>query len=134
GFEKRFTAGPAVETAVDYTAWKISAPPAGTREPLVLRFPRPLDRALLLRMLTVASANKKQIDGDITLGDEERRWEFRPTELWTAGQFNVVADTALEDSTGNNLARPFEVDVFNRVDEKAGPDFVRIPFTVPTKK
>jgi len=132
-FEKKFVAGPAVESAVDIKDWKITAPPAGTRDPLVLQFPRPLDRALLMRMLTIVDANKKQVDGEITLGEEERRWEFRPDQPWPSGQFSIVADTALEDSTGNNLARPFEVDVFERVDDKSGPEFVRIPFTVRMK-
>ncbi len=137
-FEKKFVAGPAVELAVDVNAWKITAPSAGTRDPLVLRFPRPLDRALLMRMLTVADASKKPIAGEITLGDEERRWEFHPDQPWPSGQFSIVADTALEDPAGNNLARPFEIDVFDRVDAKPGPDFVRIPFNVtnntPPKK
>ncbi len=129
-FEKKFVAGPSVESAIDTKAWKITAPAAAAREPLVVRFPYPLDRALLMRMLTVADAGGKPIDGQITLGDEERRWEFRPTQNWPAGQFNLVADTALEDSAGNNLARAFEIDVFDRVDAKPGPDFVKIPFTI----
>jgi len=41
-----------------------------------------------------------------------------------------VIDTALEDSAGNNVARPFEIDVFDRVDQNPGPEFVRLPFTV----
>jgi hypothetical protein len=99
----------------------------------MIQFPRPLDRALLMRMLTVAGPTGKPIDGEVTVGDEERRWEFRPDQAWPAGQFNLVADTALEDSAGNNLARAFEIDVFDRVDAKPGPDFVRIPFAI-TKK
>jgi hypothetical protein len=129
-FEKKFVAGPAIETAVDIKQWKITAPPAATREPLVISFPRPLDRALLMRMLTVADGSKKPIDGEITLADEERRCEFRPDQPWTTGSFSIAADTALEDSAGNNIARAFEIDVFDRVDEKPGPDFVKIPFTV----
>src|SRR4029079_8708412 len=129
-FEKKFVAGPAIETAVDIKQWKITAPPAATREPLVSSFPRPLDRALLMRMLTVADGSKKPIDGEITLADEERRWEFRPDQPWTTGSYSSHADTSLEDSAGNNIARAFEIDVFDRVDEKPGPDFVKIPFTV----
>lgn len=129
-FEKVFTAGSPLETAVDFKQWQITPPVAGTREALVIRFPRSLDRALLMRMITVADANGKEIAGQITLADDERRWEFSPTQLWVAGQFAVVVDTALEDSTGNNLARPFEVDVFEQVDKQPGPEFVRIPFTV----
>jgi len=134
GFEKRFTAGPPVETAVDYQKWKISPPTAANRDPLVVRFDRPLDRALLMRMITVADQKGKAIDGEITVGDEERRWEFRPDQPWQAGSFALVVDTALEDSTGNNLARPFEIDVFDKVDENPRPDFVRIPFAISAKK
>jgi hypothetical protein len=132
-FEKRFTAGPPVEKAVDAKEWKIDPPPASTRAALVLRFPWPLDRALLMRMITIEDAAKKSIDGQIRLADDERRWEFRPDQPWPAGQFSLVVDKELEDSAGNNLARPFEVDVFDRVDDRPGPDFVRIPFEIRAK-
>lgn len=133
GFEKRFTAGPAVETAVDWKQWKVSAPVAPSRDPLVVRFDRPLDRALLMRMVTVANATGTAVDGTITVGDEERRWEFRPDQPWSTGKFALVVDTALEDSAGNNLARPFEIDVFDEVDKTSAPELIRIPFAVTTK-
>ena len=129
-FEKAFTAGPAVETAVNFKQWRTTPPAANTREALVILFPRSLDRALLMRMITVADAGGKEVAGQITLADDERRWEFSPIQPWVGGQFSLVVDTALEDSTGNNLARPFEVDVFDRVDDKPGPELVRIPFIV----
>ena len=133
GFEKRFAAGPPVERAVDSKAWKIDPPSTNSREALVIRFPWPLDRALLMRMITVEDALKNSIDGQITLADDERRWEFRPDQPWTAGQFSLVIDKELEDSAGNNLVRPFEVDVFDRVDERPGPEFARIPFEIRGK-
>jgi len=133
GFEKKFVAGPAIEAAVDWEEWKIEAPAAGSREALVIRFPRPLDHALLQRMIGVESAPGKTIDGEISVADEERRWEFVPAQSWPAGPLTLLVEKTLEDSAGNNLARPFEVDVFERVDDKPGPDFVRIPF-IATKK
>jgi hypothetical protein len=129
-FEKAFTAGPAVETAVDFKQWKIMPPATGTRDSLVIQFPRSLDRALLMRMISVADASGKEIAGEITLGDDERRWEFRPEQPLAAGNYTLVVDTALVDSAGNNLARPFDVDVFDRVDDKPGPELVRIPFAI----
>jgi len=132
-FEKRFKAGPPVEKAVEAKEWKIDPPPAKSREALVIRFPWPLDRALLMRMITIEDAAKNSIEGQITLADDERRWEFRPDQPWTAGQFSLVVDKELEDSAGNNLARPFEVDVFDRVDDRPGPEFVRIPFEIRAK-
>jgi hypothetical protein len=129
-FEKRFAALPPIETAVDFKQWTVTSPKAGSREALVVRFDRPLDRALLMRMITVEGAGGKPVAGEIELGEEERRWQFRPVQPWSAGKFNLAVDTALEDSAGNNLDRPFEVDVFDRVDDKAGPALVRIAFAI----
>src|SRR5205814_4899660 len=97
---------------------------------LIVALPRPLDRALLLRMITVADAGSTDMDGDITLANDERLWKFQPAQPWSAGQFSLLVDTTLEDSAGNNLQRPFEVDVFERVDDRVGPQFLRIPFRV----
>lgn len=129
-FEKRFTAGPAVETAVDYRSWKIDPPPAGSRQKLVVRLDRPLDRALLLRMITVESPHGELVEGEVTLADEERTWMFEPAKAWQAGTHALVVDTALEDSAGNNLQRPFEVDVFRQVDARPGPELIRLPWSV----
>lgn len=132
-FEKQFTARPVVETAVDYKQWKVVPPSAGSRDRLLVQFDRPLDRALLMRMIEVVAAGDKPLAGEITVSDEERRWEFRPNQPWKSGEHTLVVDTTLEDSAGNNLARPFEVDVFERVDDKTAPDVVRIPFVVRAK-
>lgn len=130
GFEKAFKAGPMIEAAVDVKQWQIAAPRSGTRAALTLVFPRPLDRALLHRMIGVVDAGGRAIDGEITVSDQERRWEFRPAEAWKTGKLELVVDTALEDSAGNNLARPFEVDVFDEVDKSAAPEYVRLPFEI----
>jgi len=129
-FEKRFTAGPMVEEAVDYKQWKISSPPTRTQEPLVIRFPRPLDRALLQWTIAVHDSAGKPIEGDVTVADEERRWEFRPDRSWSAGDYTLVADTRLEDSAGNNLTAPFEVDVFGTAAKEIAPEYVRLPFKI----
>jgi hypothetical protein len=129
-YEKRFKAEPMIEEAVDAKQWQVESPTSGSRQPLVVTFPRPLDRALLLRMITVADSARKPVDGNIAVSDEERKWAFTPDQPWMAGKHELVIDTALEDSTGNNLARAFEVDVFERVDKQAGPEFVRVPFEI----
>jgi hypothetical protein len=130
GFEKRFSAGPMIETAIDWRKWQVAPPAAASREPLVVRFDRPLDRALVQRMIVVVDHRERVVDGEVSVADQERRFEFRPDAPWSAGQHALVVDTALEDSAGNNLARPFEVDVFERVDDRRGPETIRIPFTI----
>ncbi len=130
GFEKAFKAGPMIDVPVDAKQWQITAPQRDGRDALTVVFPRPLDRALLNRMIGVIAPRGAPVEGEITVADDERRWEFRPAKPWQAGKYELVVDTALEDSAGNNLARPFEVDVFEQVDKSAAPDYVRLPLEV----
>ena len=99
-------------------------------KPLVVTFSRSLDRALLMRMITVVDSANKPVNGDIAVATKSAAGTFTPDQPWAAGKHELVIDTAFEDSAGNNLARPFEVDVFERVDKQAGPEFVRLPFTI----
>jgi len=130
GFEKAFQAGPMIEAAVDAKRWQIATPRAGSRDALSVLFPQALDRALLSRMIGVVDSRGKGVEGEITVSDQERRWDFQPAAAWKAGKYELVVDTALEDSAGNNLARPFEVDVFEQVDKSAAPEYVRLPIEI----
>lgn len=128
-FIKEFKAGPMNEAAIDHKAWKVAAPQAGTREALVVQFDRPLDHALLGRTITIEVAGKR-VDGEITIGKDERSWEFRPDQPWTAGKHELVIDTTLEDTAGNRIGRPFEVDRFDQVDQGVVAEFIRLPVEI----
>jgi Bacterial Ig-like domain len=133
GLEKRFKAGPMIDAAIDHKQWKLSPPAAATRAPLVVQFSQPLDRALLEWTITVEDAAGKAVSGDVTVADEERRWEFRPDQAWQAGQYSLAVDTTLEDSAGNNLSRPFEVDVFRPVERQIVAEYVRLRFRIASE-
>jgi hypothetical protein len=126
GFEKRFDVGPPISVAIDRKAWRIERPAAGTRDPLVVRFPRPLDRALLERTLSIVSPGGHPLAGAITLADAERRWEFRPDGAWQTGKHFLVVDTVLEDLAGNRIGSAFEVDQLRPLDQKLETATVRI--------
>jgi hypothetical protein len=135
-FRKPFTAGPPVEVAIDDKAWKITAPASGTKEPLVVAFPQPLDRALVERTITVErifSVNEipgQSIRGDVIVGREERIWQLTPEEPWAPCGYWLVVDTTLEDLAGNRINRPFEVDEFREIDKSSLPEYVRLPFEI----
>ncbi len=129
-FTKTFTAGPAIERVIDQQTWKVGPPRSGSRSPLVVRFPYPLDHALLGRTITVESAAGQRLDGEVTVGPEEKSWEFRPDQPWAAGAYDLVVDTVLEDQAGNRVGRPFEVDQFTHFDKSSAPEFVRLPFKI----
>ncbi len=108
-FQKRFRTAAPIAEAIDEAAWKIIPPPAGSSQPLVIKFPRPLDHALVERTIAVAGADGKFVDGKGAAADEERRWEFLPAHPWIAGKYQIVVDTTLEDLAGNRIGQPFEV-------------------------
>jgi hypothetical protein len=130
GFRKTFTAGPPDEKALDMKTWQLQPPDAGGRTQLTVVLPKPLDHALLQRLVWVEDDGGRKVAGAVTVGDAEKRWQFAPAAAWAAGKYRLVADTRLEDPAGNSLARPFEVDVFRPVQREVKAQTVAIPFEV----
>jgi hypothetical protein len=107
-FHKRFRVTEAVREHVAVDAWKIVPPAANSRQPLVLVFPRPLDRALLAQTVTVAAATQETLDGRIVIDQCESRWRFTPTVPWTPGHYQVRVASSLEDVCGNSPISAFD--------------------------
>ena len=110
GATKSFRVGPADQVSPDPKAWRVDAPRAGGREPLVIRFPDPMDHALLERMLTVHDEAGRPVVGTVSVDPGEQVWQWHPREAWVTGDYRIVIDIELEDVAGNSVARPFEVD------------------------
>jgi hypothetical protein len=129
-YRKVFRAGPAEDGRVDPQSWKLVAPPAGTKDPLTVKFSRPLDYALLQRALWLIDAHGRKVSGQATVSAEETRWQFTPAHTWAVGSYDLVVDASLEDLAGNNVIRPFEVDVFRPIQRKIQTKIVKVPFQV----
>lgn len=100
--------------AVDHTCpnpqrWQITAPKAGTRNPLVIRFDEPLDPAMLGSALKVLRG-EGEVAGVVTVAADAHTWSFTPVVVWAPGDCVLKIDPLLEDLAGNNLLGPFEVD------------------------
>jgi hypothetical protein len=131
-YKKNFRASAAIEQPIEPADWKLSPPPAGTRAPLTVTFPRPLDHALLLRVVYVMDAAGREVEGEIAVTEHEMRWQFIPRNAWTAGQYNLEVEQILEDLAGNSVGRTFEVD-----EERPAPVLqkrTRRPFAVAAKQ
>jgi hypothetical protein len=109
---KEFTAGPAERRGIDPKQWKIMAPKAGTRVPLLVDFGRPLDYALLQRVFEITS-RAGSVGGNTSIAREETEWSFEPAEAWKAGDYKLAINMALEDLAGNRIGRPFDVDTID---------------------
>jgi hypothetical protein len=111
-FRHAFTAGPAVEAAIDPAGWTIGRVTPGTLSPLTVLFPLGLDEGLLHRAVGVAGGDGRSLDGHIGLTNNERTWTFTPAQPWPAGALSLVVLTLLEDPAGNRVGEAFEFEMF----------------------
>ena len=126
-FAKTFRATERATAQLDASTWQLKPAPIGSTAPLEVRFPAPLDRALLQRCIRVAGPDGQPVSGTITIAQHERQWSFTPNTPWRATDCHLLADSILEDLAGNSLTRPFEVDL-RAAAPKRVPSVVDVPF------
>jgi hypothetical protein len=130
--EKAFRAKERAGGQLDAGTWQVTPGPAGTPDPLEVRFPAPLDHALLQRCIRVVDMDGRRVEGAVATADHEQRWTFTPAKPWSDALHRVLADPILEDLAGNSLARPFEVDLDAPAPKRIG-SVVEIPFRPPAR-
>jgi hypothetical protein len=124
-FRKEFRATAVDRVPPDPKKWRITAPRAGTSAALVIRFPKPLDYALLQHEIEVSG-----IAGTVAVGNDETEWRFTPDSPWRAGTYAIVVRTTLEDLAGNHINRAFDVDTFDPITNKVATDTVTLTVRV----
>ncbi|MEY4202042.1 MAG: hypothetical protein RLZZ265_3782 [Verrucomicrobiota bacterium] len=127
-FAKRFTVGPPDRDPPDPRRWAYQAPPIRTREPLAVDFAEPMDSALALRMLHVVDASGRPVPGQPFLAERERLWKFLPLHAWKAGRYTLVVESIIEDLAGNNIGRPFEVEISGGTSPQTESVNTKLPF------
>ncbi len=65
--------------------WRLTPPPAATRQPLRLDFGEPLDHALMQRCIDVRDASGGEVAGTIRVGEKEASWLFEPARAVAVG-------------------------------------------------
>lgn len=125
-FRHRYRVGPADDKPLYTGEWRIAAPAAGSRDPVTVTFPKPLDYGLLQRALAV-SRGATTLAGDTRIADGETRWEFVPRAEWQRGPYTLTVLPILEDLAGNRIGRAFEV----RSKGDAVPPESSAPVSVP---
>lgn len=119
-YQKRFSIIPDFTDRIDPLSWELRAPKncnsshpldASSDDAIHILFPIPMDHALLARCIRVRSENGTEIVGDIQIFHTEHQWSFRPRKGWQPGKYRIEIDPILEDISGNNILRPFEVEL-----------------------
>ena len=126
----RFKAVAADHTQPDTKNWRLSAPEAGTTEPLVCEFDEPFDWALIHSQFRVMKEGASAFDCETIVAEGERAVRFVPREAWTPGRFELTVGAVLEDLAGNSLERPFEVDLTKPNKDQPSAEVRRIPFEI----
>ena len=113
---RRYRIGPDIRSRVDPSDWNCSFPARGTLDPIVVRFDRSLDSALLQHCLRVVEVDNGVLPGIATIDEGERGWSFAPRLPWGGGRYQLRIDAKLEDLAGNSLVRVFDRDL-RRLDD-----------------
>jgi hypothetical protein len=122
---KTFRVTPADRVPPDPAKWRVTPARAGTNDPLVITFPKPLDFALLQHEIEV-----RGVTGSVEVARGETEWRFTPRSPWAAGDYQIVIRTTLEDLAGNHILRAFDVDTFDQVTRKVTAEFVTLPLRI----
>ena len=93
-------------------------------------FTEPMDHALAQRVIRVFGGSDEPVEGKSALEDQERRWTFTPNSPWRRGPYTLVVPTTIEDLAGNNIGKPFEVDLFESLQRSLAGSSVKLSFDV----
>ncbi|HKR11787.1 MAG TPA: Ig-like domain-containing protein [Pyrinomonadaceae bacterium] len=129
-FQKPFLVGAPDREPPDPSQWNVQLPASGTQNRLVVLFPEPMDNAVTRRAIHVVDASGKTVAGQIELTDRERRWSFQPVGSWKRGQHQLIVQTTIEDLAGNNIGKPFDVDLFEGVQRRLTTATVKLPLPI----
>lgn len=129
-FRKTFRVSAPDREPPDPKQWKIETPAPSTHDPLRVTFGEPMDRALAERLIRVNNGNGSPVSGHARLEDEERLWLFVPEQPWSPGAFRLSILTTIEDIAGNNIGKPFEVDLVEPVQRRLTNTTVTVAFDV----
>ncbi|MFF1632587.1 hypothetical protein [Leifsonia sp. NPDC058248] len=114
GGRRTYRVGAPVRSRVDPTRWDVQWPEEQL-DPLVVRFDRPLDRALVQRCLRVVDRRGHPVPGHASLDPDARVWVFMPTAR--SGDWRLRIDARLEDLAGNSVRRVFDRDLRRSADD-----------------
>ncbi len=130
-FAKRFQVIAEDHTQPDPATWKIAVPTVGSREPLQILFPGPLDHAMLFLAINVVDSGSNDVMGVVTVSEQEKKWSLLPIQNWKPGSYKISVSKDLEDNSGNSIGRPFDVDLFEKTESPESTPMVELEFEIP---
>jgi hypothetical protein len=128
GFSRTYQVIPPDREPLDPEHWTITTPKSGTHESIGISFPKPMDHALAERVIQITDSTGQLIEGKTVLQTGDCQWSFVPDQAWKTQAYRAVIQLTLEDLAGNNIGKPFEVDLFKGVQPRLTGSSVKLGF------
>ncbi|MEM9822155.1 MAG: Ig-like domain-containing protein [Bacteroidota bacterium] len=112
-YEQQWQVAPAHYQRIDWQRWQYEWPSPNSTDPLKIRFERPIDQAVLMKSFVLTDAANNQIAGHFESSENESVLQFYPQNAWAPGKYCLRIAASLEDVAGNNLNRPFDLDLLD---------------------
>ncbi len=130
GYEKQFEVTSVDRQSPNPETWNITFPKTVNKSPIRIDFKEAMDYGLLYSSIAIIDDENTIIEGEVMLLDNESKWEFTPKHNWTLGGYKIMIDPWLEDLSGNNLNRKFDVNLNSENDKPKNIKEVIIPFEI----
>ena len=59
---------------------------------------------------------------------------FTPDNIWRHGRYQIIIQNTLEDLAGNNIGKPFDVDLFEGVERRLPTKTVKLSFEIQNQR
>lgn len=129
-FEKTFEVISVDRQSPNPENWKIDFPSTGNKSPVKIDFKEAMDFGLLLSAIVIVDETNTSVEGIISLSKNESKWIFTPKKKWLKGSYKMIINAWLEDLSGNNLNRKFDVNLNSENDTPKNIKEVIIPFEI----
>lgn len=130
GFEKIFDVVSVDRESPNSKNWNIDFPKTKDKSPIKIDFKETMDFGLLHSAIRIIDETNTYIEGTIKLSEKESKWMFIPKDTWRKGSYKMIVNAWLEDVSGNNLNRKFDVDLNNKNDTPKNIKEVLISFKI----
>ena len=107
-FIKKFIAICEDTTAPDLSHWFLSSPHANTKDIYTIRFNDKIDHISAQTLIKIIDNKGMGIEGEITLGNDQSVWIFKPKQNWHGGTYKLIVNSRLEDIAANTLNGVFD--------------------------
>lgn len=130
GFEKIFEVVSVDRESPSLENWKINFPKTKNKLPIKIDFKEAMDFGLLHSAIEIVDERNRYVEGVIKLSENENKWMFTPQKQWLKGNYKLIINAWLEDLSGNNLNRKFDVNLNSKSDTPKNIKELIVPFTI----